>query len=99
VSDAADAFRADLASLDELLDRLGFVDRRAAAVAAELEQDARRLDTRWRGDAAAAHALAHRDWLEAHDRVRRAAAALADLVRCAHANYADAARANTAMWG
>lgn len=91
-------FRADLAALDELTARLGSVDRRATAVAAELEQDLRRLDAQWSGTAAHAHANAHRAWLHAHDQLRHAAAELTDLVRCAHANYAAAARANTAMW-
>ncbi|HEY8300970.1 MAG TPA: WXG100 family type VII secretion target [Jatrophihabitans sp.] len=98
MSQASEGFRADLAALDELTGRLTGFDRRASAVATELEQDVRRLDAQWSGAAARAHAVAHRDWAAAHERLRRAAAELTDLVQCAHANYADAAGANTAMW-
>lgn len=92
-------FRADLEGLSQLLDRLQAVDRRAVRIAADLDQDARRLETQWSGMAADRHEAAHRRWLQAHDQLRSAAADLARFVRAAHANYTDAAATNVRMWG
>jgi uncharacterized protein YukE len=91
-------FRADLEGLSQLLDRLHAVDRRAAGIVADLEQDARRLETQWSGLAAERHEAAHRQWAAAHAALQQAAAALAAFARAAHANYSDAAAANVRMW-
>lgn len=91
-------FRVDLDALVALLERLQAFDRRAMTVEADLEQEASRLDAQWVGAAAERHDAAHRQWVRAHDELRRAANELAGFVRGAHTNYTDAADANVRMW-
>jgi WXG100 family type VII secretion target len=91
-------FRADLASLSDLVARLALFETRADALAAELDARVRRLHGDWTGPAAAAHQAAHREWLDGAARMRAAARELRSAVATAHANYAAAASANTRMW-
>ncbi len=91
-------FHADLEALSGLVGRLRDFERRAAELETELERDASRLEAQWFGAAADDHAVAHRRWVAAHERLRGAADRLANRVEVAHTNYRSAAVTNTRMW-
>lgn len=57
------------------------------------------LGSTWHGDAASAQAAAQQQWEDGAQPLRDALAQLRDLAERAHANYSNAASANTRMWG
>jgi WXG100 family type VII secretion target len=91
-------FEIDLSMLDatardlEALER--FVDERLS----ELDQVIADLHVTWTGQAARAHAVAHREWAAGARRMREGLQAMRLAAQSAHADYLTAAEANSTMW-
>jgi uncharacterized protein YukE len=92
-------FRADLAALAELVDRLAAFDSRAELLGADLDVAVRRLHGEWSGPAAQAHLAAHDQWAAGAAQMRASVLDLRSVVAIAQANYSAAAAANVRMWG
>jgi uncharacterized protein YukE len=68
------------------------------SVVAEIDSLVTHLHRTWSGEAAAAHALAHRHWSNGEATMREALTRLQTAGGTAHHNYTGAMAANTAMW-
>lgn len=86
--------------LDELLafaDRLQAFERRAEAVAAQIDQRIAGLHESWSGSAATAHRAQHDEWMAGATQMREALAELRAAAHNAHRHYTDAAQLNVDM--
>jgi uncharacterized protein YukE len=72
--------------------------RYAESVVAEIDTLVTNLHVTWSGEAAAAHAEAHRLWTRGESNMREALARLTAASAVAHQNYTGAMTANTSMW-
>lgn len=94
----ADAFSVDPAALEDAANRMGEFVRYAESVVAEIDTLVTNLHVTWSGEAATAHAEAHRLWTRGEAHMREALARLTAAGTAAHHNYTGAMTANTSMW-
>jgi WXG100 family type VII secretion target len=94
----ADAFSVDPEALADALQRMGEFVRHTESVIAEINSLVSHLHETWSGQAATAHAEAHRHWSRGEATMREALAQLKTAGTTAHHNYTDAMTANMAMW-
>ena len=94
----ADAFSVDPAAIEDAAERMGDFVRYAESVVAEIDTLVTNLHVTWSGEAAAAHAEAHRLWARGEANMREALARLTAAGNAAHNNYTGAMHANTNMW-
>jgi WXG100 family type VII secretion target len=86
--------------LDELLafaDKLQAFERRAEAIATQIDQRIAGLHETWSGSAATAHRAQHDEWMAGATQMREALAELRAAAHNAHRNYTDAAQLNVDM--
>lgn len=94
----ADTFSVDPDALADALQRMGEFVRHTESVIAEINSLVTHLHETWSGQAATAHAEAHRHWSRGEATMREALAQLKTAGTTAHHNYTDAMAANMAMW-
>ncbi len=90
-------YRVELDELLAFVDRLQSFERRAEAIAAQVDGQIASLHETWVGTAAAAHRAQHDEWVASATQMREAAALLRAAARNAHQHYTDAARLNVEM--
>ncbi|WP_235672930.1 WXG100 family type VII secretion target [Mycolicibacterium hodleri] len=86
--------------LDELLafaDKLQAFERRAEALATQIDQRIAGLHETWSGSAATAHRAQHDEWMAGATQMREALAELRAAAHNAHRNYSDATQLNVDM--
>ena len=98
VSTVADAFSVDPEALAGAIQRMGEFMRHTESVVAEIDSLVTHLHLTWSGEAAAAHAEAHRHWSQGEATMRQALKQLKTAGSTAHQNYTHAIAANVAMW-
>jgi WXG100 family type VII secretion target len=91
-------FHIDLPLLDSTTQDLARFDAFIDHKLGDLDRVVEHLHVTWTGQAAAAHAQAHREWRAGADRMREGLLAMRTAARVAHDNYHAAATANQAMW-
>jgi WXG100 family type VII secretion target len=94
----ADAFSVDPQALADAVQLMGEFMRHTESVVAEIDSLVTHLHENWSGEAAAAHAEAHRHWSNGEATMRQALEQLKTAGSTAHHNYTGATAANTAMW-
>ena len=94
----ADAFSVDPEALADAMQRMGEFMRHTESVVAEIDSLVTHLHRTWSGEAAAAHAEAHRHWSHGEATMREALKTLKAAGSSAHHNYTHAMAANVAMW-
>jgi WXG100 family type VII secretion target len=94
----ADAFSVDPDSLADAVQRMGEYVRHAESIVAEIDSLVTHLHQTWSGQAAAAHAEAHRHWSRGEATMRDALTRLKTAGGGAHHNYTQAMATNSAMW-
>jgi WXG100 family type VII secretion target len=91
-------YQVDLSLLDSTTGDLESLERFIDHKLAELDRVVEDLHVTWTGQAAGAHARAHRQWVEGARRMREGLTAMRGAARTAHHNYAAAGEANATMW-
>lgn len=94
----AEAFSVDPQSLSEALAEMADFQRTAESLLAEIEATVARLHGTWTGQAAAAHAEAHRSWTHGAGLMQEALKRLYGVGDTAHANYTGVMQTNQSMW-
>ena len=94
----ADAFSIDPEALADAVQHMSEFMRHTESVIAEIDSLITHLHHTWSGEAAAAHAEAHRHWSNGEATMREALKTLKTVGSTAHHNYTHAMAANTAMW-
>jgi WXG100 family type VII secretion target len=94
----ADAFSVDTDDLADALQRMQEFVQHTESVVAEVNSLVTQLHQTWSGDAAAAHAEAHRRWSHGETLMREAMAHLKTIGAVAHHNYTGAVAANMSLW-
>ncbi|WP_375488471.1 WXG100 family type VII secretion target [uncultured Mycobacterium sp.] len=94
----AEAFRVDPEALAEAVERMGEFQRYAETMFTEIDSMVSNLHATWTGEAAAAHAEAHRHWSQGEAMMREALRQLQGAAKTAHANYTGAMAKNVGMW-
>lgn len=94
----ADAFSVDPDALAEAVQRMDEFVRHTESVVAEIDSLVANLHATWSGEAAAAHAEAHRHWSQGEAMMREALVQLKTAGTTAHDNYTRAMATNTGMW-
>jgi WXG100 family type VII secretion target len=94
----AEAFRVDPEALAEAVERMGEFQRNAESMLAEIDSLVTTLHAAWSGQAAAAHAEAHRHWARGEAMMREALARLQAAGMTAHGNYTGVMAKNLDMW-
>ena len=94
----ADAFSVDPESLANAVQRMGEHVRHTESIVGEIDSLVTHLHHTWSGEAAAAHAEAHRHWSHGEATMREALNRLKTAGRAAHHNYTQAMATNSAMW-
>lgn len=94
----ADAFSVDSDALANALQRMSEFVRHTESVVAEIDSLITQLHGTWSGQAAAAHAEAHRHWSHGEATMREALAQLKTAGSSAHHNYTGAMATNKTMW-
>ena len=94
----ADAFSVDPDVLTDAVQRMDEFIRHTESVVAEIDSLVTHLHQTWSGEAAAAHAEAHRHWSQGEATMREALKQLKTAGSTAHHNYTQAMAANVAMW-
>jgi WXG100 family type VII secretion target len=93
----ADAFSVDPEALADAIQRMGEFVQYTESVVAEIDSLVTHLHQTWSGEAAAAHAEAHRHWSQGEATMREALKTLKTAGSAAHQNYTHAMAANVAM--
>lgn len=88
----------DPQALADTVQRMAAFQRYAEDTIAEIDSRVTRLHASWTGEAAAAHAEAHRHWARGEAMMREALAQLKQAATTAHGNYTGAMSANLGMW-
>lgn len=88
----------DPQALADTVQRLAAFQRYAEDTIAEIDSRVTHLHASWTGEAAAAHAEAHRHWARGEAMMREALAQLKQAATTAHGNYTGAMSANLGMW-
>jgi WXG100 family type VII secretion target len=94
----ADPFSVDPDALADAIQRMGEFMRHTESVVDEIDSLVTHLHQTWSGEAAAAHAQAHRHWSNGEATMREALKTLKTAGGTAHHNYTAVMAANTAMW-
>ena len=94
----ADAFSVDPDALANAVQRMTDFVQHTESVVAEIDSLVTHLHITWSGQAAAAHAEAHRHWAHGEATMREALARLKTAGDAAHHNYTAAMATNKAMW-
>ncbi|BBZ73360.1 WXG100 family type VII secretion target [Mycobacterium paraseoulense] len=94
----AEAFRVDPQGLADVVQRMAAFQRYAEDMITEIDSRVARLHTTWTGQAATAHAEAHRHWVRGEAMMREALAQLEKAATTAHGNYTGAMSTNLGMW-
>jgi WXG100 family type VII secretion target len=94
----ADAFSVDTDVLADAIQRMGEFVRHTESVVTEIDSLVTHLHGTWSGQAAAAHAEAHRQWSHGEATMRQALNLLKTVGGTAHRNYTQAMATNSAMW-
>jgi WXG100 family type VII secretion target len=94
----ADAFSIDTDALADAMLRMGDFVRHTESLVTEIDSLVTHLHGAWSGQAAAAHAEAHRRWSHGEATMRQALNLLKTVGGAAHHNYTHAMSTNSAMW-
>jgi WXG100 family type VII secretion target len=94
----ADAFSVDPDALADAVQRMSEFVRHTESLVAEIDTLVTHLHGTWSGQAAVAHAQAHRLWSHGEATMREALTQLKTAGSTAHHNYTHAMATNTAMW-
>ena len=97
-SSVADAFSVDPEALADAIQCMDEFMRHTESVVSEIDSLVTHLHQTWSGEAAAAHAEAHRHWAHGEATMREALKQLKTAGSTAHHNYTGVMAANTAMW-
>jgi WXG100 family type VII secretion target len=93
-----EAFRVDPESLAGAVARMTEFGRHAEHMLGEIDSLVTDLNAMWTGEGAAAHAEAHRRWVQGEAMMREALSRLRAAGATAHRNYTDVVRTNVAIW-
>ncbi|HME76370.1 MAG TPA: WXG100 family type VII secretion target [Mycobacterium sp.] len=91
-------FSVDPEALADALQLMGEFVQHTESVVGEINSLVANLHQTWSGEAAAAHAEAHRHWSHGEKTMREALGQLKTAGTTAHHNYTGAMAANLAMW-
>jgi WXG100 family type VII secretion target len=94
----ADPFSVDPETLADAMQRMGEFVRHTESVVSEIDSLVTHLHGTWSGQAATAHAQAHRRWSHGEATMRQALNLLKTVGGTAHHNYTQAMATNSAMW-
>ena len=94
----ADTFSIDPDALADVVQRMGEYVRHTECIVAEIDSLVTHLHQGWSGQAATAHAEAHRHWSQGETTMREALNKLKTAGDAAHHNYTQAMATNSAMW-
>ncbi len=94
----ADAFSVDPDALADALQRMGEFVQHTESVVGEVNSLVAQLHQTWSGQAAAAHAEAHRHWSHGEATMREALTRLKSAGTVAQHNYTGAMAANMGLW-
>lgn len=94
----ADAFSVDPEALAEAVQLMTEFAQHTESVVSEIDSLVTNLHQTWSGQAATAHAEAHRHWSQGEAMMREALAQLKTAGTTAHHNYTQAMSTNLAMW-
>ena len=94
----ADAFSVDPDAVADALQLMDEFARHTESVVAEIDSLVTHLHGAWSGQAATAHAEAHRHWSQGEAMMREALTQLKTAGTTAHHNYTGAMRTNQTMW-
>ena len=98
VSTVAEQFSVDPESLAESLADMADFQQTAQSLLAEIETTVADLHGAWSGEAAAAHAEAHRSWTHGAALMQEALNRLRTIGDTAHGNYTGVMQNNSSMW-
>ena len=93
-----DAFSVDPDALADALQLMGEFAQHTESVVAEIDSLVTHLHKTWTGQAATAHAEAHRHWSNGEAMMREALTQLKTAGSTAHHNYTHAMQTNQTMW-
>jgi WXG100 family type VII secretion target len=94
----AEAFSVDPEALAHAIQLMDEFVRHTESIVSEIDSLVTHLHGTWSGEAAAAHAEAHRHWAHGEATMREVLNALKAAGNTAHHNYTGVMAANTAMW-
>lgn len=94
----ADAFSVDPEALAEAVQLMTEFAQHTESLVSEIDSLVTNLHETWSGQAATAHAEAHRHWSQGEAMMREALAQLKTAGTTAHHNYIQATSTNLAMW-
>jgi WXG100 family type VII secretion target len=94
----SEAFRVDPEALANAVQRMAEFQRYAESMLGEIDSLVTNLHATWTGEAASAHAEAHRHWARGEAMMREALARLRTAGATAHRNYTGAMSTNLAIW-
>lgn len=94
----ADAFSVDPDALADAVTRMGEFVRHTESLVAEIDTLVTHLHGTWSGQAADAHAEAHRHWSQGEAMMREALTQLKSAGTTAHRNYTGVMATNVTMW-
>jgi WXG100 family type VII secretion target len=94
----ADAFSVDPEALADAVQLMDEFVRHTESVVGEIDSLVTHLHQRWSGQAATAHAEAHRHWSHGEATMREALTQLKGVGTTAHHNYTSAMATNKTMW-
>ncbi|WP_179467526.1 WXG100 family type VII secretion target [Mycolicibacterium vinylchloridicum] len=94
----ADAFSVNLEGLAEAVAEIAEFQRTAESLLAEIESTVSNLHITWSGEAASAHAEAHRSWTHGAGLMQEALNKLHTVGDTAHGNYTGVMSTNQNMW-
>jgi WXG100 family type VII secretion target len=94
----ADAYSVDPDALAEAVQQMADFINHAESLVAEIDSLVTHLHGTWSGQAATAHAAAHRRWAHGEATMRAALSLMKIAGNTAHQNYTEAMATNTAMW-
>lgn len=93
-----DAFSVNPEALADALQRMAEFEQHVENMVGEIDSLVRNLHVTWSGQAAAAHAEAHKHWSRGEAMMREALAQLKTAGAAAHQNYTSAMATNKTMW-
>ena len=94
----AEPFRVDPEALADAVEQMAAFQRESESLLSEIESLVTNLHLTWTGQAAAAHAEAHRHWSRGEAMMREALAKLQTAGNTAHGNYTGVVAKNVDMW-
>jgi WXG100 family type VII secretion target len=94
----SDAFSVDPDALADAVARMSEFVQHTESLVGEIDTLVTQLHGTWSGEAAIAHAEAHRHWSQGEAMMREALVQLKSAGATAHHNYTGAMTTNTTMW-